>query len=324
MDGDLEAGQPQQAHCAPRLGDGVAAPVAGQEVVVQTLHAQLHLCHAQPAQAAHLLRRDTIGPRLHHQPDVAVRRDLVEPLRFLQRARIRPVQRVQAAAHEPLLVLFRIGRPRPAQDEQLDLVHVVSDLGHRSDAAGGLGVGVELVGGGPHRAGLVGQVTLGHPIGSGTKDTLAGAGEGLGQHRHRGHARDGARGLDLQTAHQFGVRCSPVPRAQLAVSREELGFGENATVWQRMPAHDARQVLPAQFWRGSHLVQDSDEQITVPLQVERPPVRCSPRCLTLSIHVHLPKSSRFTFSRFAFQLPFTPHSTIIFPWTKRPPQDCSR
>jgi hypothetical protein len=51
-----------------------------------------------------------------------------------------------------------------------------------------------------------------------------------------------------------------------------------------MPAHDARQVLSAQFWRGSHFVQDSDEQVAVPFQIERRPVCCSPRCLTLFAH----------------------------------------
>jgi len=114
---DLETGQPQQSHRLARVGDGVAALIEGQQAIIQALHPQLHLGRAQPAQPLYLLDRDAVGPRLHHQPDVAVRAALVDPLGFLQCGGFDLVQRVEAAAHEPLLVRFRVTRPRPAQDE---------------------------------------------------------------------------------------------------------------------------------------------------------------------------------------------------------------
>ena len=70
---ELEAGRAQQAQRLPHGGYIVAALVERQDFVVQALHADLHLGHAQPAQMAYLLRRDPVGPRLDHQADVAVR-----------------------------------------------------------------------------------------------------------------------------------------------------------------------------------------------------------------------------------------------------------
>ena len=211
---------------------------------------------------------------------------LVELLCLIQCAGLAPIQCIQATAHEPFLVGGRITRPGPAQDQQFDLVHPVPDRGHRRHAAGGLRVGVEVVGGRPPRAGLVGQVTLGHALDRRAEHTLARAGEGLGQHRHRGHAGDGARGLRLQPPHQFGVGELLPLFAQLRVPSEDLIFGQQVPIRQRMLAQDAGQFLvgSGRRRRRLHLAQDGDEQVAVLLQVKRPLVRCPPRCISLPIH----------------------------------------
>ncbi len=127
-----------------------------------------------------------------------MRRGLVASLRFFQGRGILAVHRVQAAADEPLLVVGRIIRPRSAQDEQLDLVRAVANVFQRADAERGLRVRLELELPRAQRARLVGDVRLGHPGIVGAKDALARAGKGLGHHRDRSDARNGAYWLGAQ------------------------------------------------------------------------------------------------------------------------------
>lgn len=205
------------------LGGAVAPVHSLQDVVVEDLDAELHPGGAQPHRPHDLLVGEHIRTGLHRHPDAAVGGGLVQPLGLLQGVRVRAVHRVEAALHEPLLVLRLAAGERPAHDDEVYLPGAVADLLQLTDAVGDLHPGVEQVPRGPPGGGLLPRVRLRGAVGdpAGTVGAPAvGAVVRRGHHRHRGDAADGAgRLLDEKGEHQ--------PPVGVGGAGEDLGIGGN-------------------------------------------------------------------------------------------------
>ncbi len=138
---------------------GPVAPVHPlQDFVVQDLHAELHARRAEAHGAVDLLLVEDVRTGLHGHADAPARRDGVQPLRLLQTVGVRAVQRVEAALHEPLLVLRLAAGERAAHDYQVDLVGPVADLLQLGHAVGHLSPRIEPVPPGPPGGWLLARV----------------------------------------------------------------------------------------------------------------------------------------------------------------------
>ena len=93
------------------------------------------------------------------------------------------IERVETALHEPDLVGLRVKRPGSAQHDQLHLGGGVPHTLVGAQAIPGLQVGVEAIVLGSLRAGLVGQIALGHANIVRTEDAPAGTRVRLREHR---------------------------------------------------------------------------------------------------------------------------------------------
>ena len=230
MQHHFEARGAQQGHGPAGFGNGVAAAVERQDVVIHALGAHLQLGHAQRAQPGQLGRRNFVGAGLHRQPHVAVRCGLVAGLGFFQRSGFGAVEGLEAAPDEPFLVIFAIGAPGATQDQQLDLIRRVADGLQSLDAPGHLAVGVEFMLQPTPRPRLIGQVAFGHAHIGGAEDAVGGAGVGLGQHGDGGNAREGAHRLHADAFEQGRVGRPFAGRDKLAVNGHQGMLGQVAAL----------------------------------------------------------------------------------------------
>ncbi len=194
-----------------------------------------------------------------------MRRSLIDLLGLGQGGRFDFVHRVKTAQHEPFLVIAPVSRPRPAQDQQLDLVGRVPRGFQLVDPRADLQVWVKVVLDPAHRPWLVRQVGFGHARVRRAKDALARARIRLGQHGDRGHARKRAHWLHADARQQVRISRALARRHHPAVDCHQHRLGNIAATLQRVAArgahhihalldifqNQARQLLPL----GGHFAQ---------------------------------------------------------------------
>ncbi len=82
---NLESGGAGEGDFLQRVLHGEVPPIFAQNLVVQGLNAELHLRHAQHAEAEQRLRVEQVGAGLNDQSDVAVFGGLIQELGFGKR-----------------------------------------------------------------------------------------------------------------------------------------------------------------------------------------------------------------------------------------------
>jgi hypothetical protein len=165
------------------------------------------------------------------------------------------VKRIQAALHEPGLIVLAIRAPRPAEDQQLDLVGRVTDRLESGDPGRRLLEGVEGMLQGAPRARLLRQIGFRHARVGGAEDTLARAGIRLGENRDRRDARKGADGLHPDAAQEVRIEGPLSLPRELAVGIHQNVLSQVAAARLRVPMQGAPEVIP-----GAHLGQDLARQ----------------------------------------------------------------
>ena len=167
---DLKSGSAQQRSRLSRGFHIVSAFVDFQNVVVETLRTHLHFGHAEMTQPFDLVGIDLIWSSFNDQSHVAMRRGLVDGVKFFQydsienfpplwfqsREILRMVHRIETTSDEPLLIIATIRRPCATQNEQLDLVGGMTEICQRPNARFNLCVRIELMFKRAHRAGFIG------------------------------------------------------------------------------------------------------------------------------------------------------------------------
>lgn len=195
---DLQTVAPASRGAVADLRGAVPPLHAGQDIVVEDLHSELHAGGPQAHGALDLLVREHVRTGLHGHPDASAGCRLVDPLRLLQRIGVATVEGVEAALDEPLLILRIPACEGPAHDYEIHLPCAVADLLQLADAIGHLQPWIEGVARGPPRRRLLARVRLRRSVGdsAGTvRASSVGAVVGRRHYRHRGHSADGARGL---------------------------------------------------------------------------------------------------------------------------------
>ena len=200
---DLEARPTQPSEGAAGGRHVVAAAVQAEDPVREALDPDLDLGGAQAPDPQHLALCQMIRARLHRESDASACGGLVAPLGGLElapgaigdalgtpaiHAFAKIVERIEAPLHEPDLVGGGIERPGAAQDDQLHLVHRMSDAVVRRESTPRLAVGIESVVLGPLCPRFDGEIALGHANVVGAEDAAARAGKRLRQDRDRGDA----------------------------------------------------------------------------------------------------------------------------------------
>ncbi len=173
-------------------------------------------------------------------------RGLVEGLGLGQGRRVPPVQRVQAAADEPLLEIARVIGPGAAEDEQFHLVGGVADVLQRLQAAGGLGERVVAEADGPLYPRLVGQVGFGGAGDGRAVEALPPAGVRWGEDGDGGDAGDGAGRFTAEGLGQARVKGHLSRGAETAVGAQESVAGVEAAARPGVAAQDGLYPLRRQ------------------------------------------------------------------------------
>src|SRR6185369_197327 len=158
MQDDLKTCCTQQSRSTPRAFHVMPALIHLKNMVIQALGAHLYLCHTEVTEPAQFIWGNFIGPRLDHKPHVAVMSCFVDGMSFLEcpgfyllffykgrGARGWGVHRIEAALDKPCLIITSIRRPRPAKDQQLDLVGWMSQRFELFHPGVHLCIGVELM-----------------------------------------------------------------------------------------------------------------------------------------------------------------------------------
>ncbi len=149
MIADLQTPVPAVLRASADLGGTMATLHARQYPVVQDLDTELHTSGTECHRTFDLIGREHIRTGLHGHPHTSAFGDRVQPLSLLQTVGIHSVQRIEATFDEPFLILRITTGERPAHDDQIDLVRVVSDLIQLRDTIDHLLPGIESVAGGP-------------------------------------------------------------------------------------------------------------------------------------------------------------------------------
>ncbi len=202
---DLESGCPQQGAGIQGRLHVVPAAIQPQDFIIETLRAHLHFRNAQGAHESQFSGVDGIRACFHHQAHIAAAGGLIDCLGFFKRSALATIHGIQAAFDEFFAVCFRIGAPGAAQDEQFYLVSGMTDGQVGIQAGFHLQIRIEIVLESPGRSGFFAQVAFGELPIVGAEQAFSRAIVRLGQHGHRGDARERTHRFHADARQQRGI-----------------------------------------------------------------------------------------------------------------------